>query len=160
MWYVYVWTVLDISNCVFVKQWTLVGLCEWACNSHICTHVHVTSRHTHVWKPLMSMGLLWSCLHVQMLLFIYPCVRNKLHDDHFQLDLCSCGSAPADAKWEGRARETASQSRASSLGERCVQRACSGPDGTSKHSSFATAILFSHHFNFKEASGCISICLG
>lgn len=53
----------------------------------------------YVWTPGIHMcgnpwyGLLWGCLHEQMLLFIYPCVRvrNKLHDDHFQLDLCSCG---------------------------------------------------------------------
>lgn len=36
-----------------------------------------------------------------------------------------------------------------SLGERGVQRARRVPDGTDKHGSFAPAILFSHHFNFK-----------
>lgn len=66
-------------------------------------------------------------------------------------------------QWErarGRQRESSASQNRASTSERCVQRPCLAPDGSSKHSSFATAILFSHHFNFKELSGCISSCLG
>lgn len=78
------------------------------------------------------MGLL-ACANVAMCLSMachsHTPAWSKLHDDQFQLDLCPCGSTPADAKGEGSARETTSLNGASSLGERCVQRACLAPTG-------------------------------
>lgn len=55
---------------------------------------------------------------------------NKLHPNQVQLDLRSSGSTPADVKREGSAGETAAQNRASSLGERRVQRARLAPTGS------------------------------
>lgn len=54
---------------------------------------------------------------------------NKLHPNQLQLDLRSSGSTPADVKREGSVGETAAQNRASSLGERRVQRARLAPTG-------------------------------
>lgn len=81
----------------------------------------------------MPLSLLWGCLCAQMWLLIYPCtcahVWNKLHPNLLQLDLCSSGSSAADVKREGSTGETAAQNRASSLGERRVQRARLAPTG-------------------------------
>lgn len=82
------------------------------------------------WKPL---NLLWGCLYMQMWLCLHPCVCACVKHTPFQ-----SASAWSLLLWElsswcekgGKSWETAAQNRASSLGERCVQRAHLAPVGS------------------------------
>lgn len=76
---------------------------------------------------------------------------NVYQDDVFT------GSLPQWEHAHRRSREqSVSQNGAPTL-ERCVQRPCLAPDGSSKHGSFAAAILFPHHFNFKEVGSRLHV---
>lgn len=143
--------VWDTANCVLVKWWTLV--CFWSCSFSVCIQMRVNCT-------CVETLCLWVCCEVVCI--FNPCVHvQKKKKKKSMVIISKLISAPVGAlqlTWYGR--EVCVPEQGLLTGERCVQRACCGPDGTTKHSSFATAILFSHHFNFKELSGCISIRFG
>lgn len=90
----------------------------------------------HVWKARCARWIVCGCM--------FNFQPNVYKEDVFT------GSLPQWERSHGRSRErSVSQNGAPTL-ERCVQRPCLAPDGSSKHGSFAATILFSHHFNFKE----------
>lgn len=152
---------MNCSNII----WYIYGLyhtfqavmCLSECNTvAICICLHMCLS---LWRILcMPLHFLGACMSSCGCVFIHMCMcMCETSSMTFLLDLCSFGSTPNNAKKEGRATETMSQKGSPSLGE-VRSKAWFGLDETSKHSSFATTILFSHHFNFKDLSGCINIC--
>lgn len=159
----YVWTVWYISN------FTSRNEHECACGfvAHAFEEL-LNFKHAHACLSAcgnlcMPFSLLWGCLHVQMWLCIQSiCVRMRgTNSIPISFSLISVPLGALQLTWKGRGapRDCGSEQGLLAGGE-ARSKGSFGLDGTSKHSSFATAILFSHNFNFKEPSGCISIWLG
>lgn len=113
----------------------------------------------------LSWSLSWQCLCANVDMYRSVCMHACVKQNFIYFTSASAWSL---LHWElpswrekGGARQRDSGPEQGLLtGGETRSKGSFGPGGTSKHSSFATEILFSHHFNFKEPSGCISIWLG